>query len=202
MRKYHVEDVVSWPQNYNNLTTSTTTDNDFYCPQGHHRYASQPLFSVVRPSKAVWCPSCRFSWGGTKWTCTCGISWHSCIIHYNSLPVLPIVKRKPRSTPNAATIEESAAKKAKLEPAKPATGRLAFKLTGKLASKFAHLQAQPCPHSAFPASICTRPVRHPLGVDTSTTTDNNAGRPQPQLPNTQLDSSTTNFTVMSSATSP
>eukprot|EP00973_Karenia_brevis_P014290 1946728-Karenia_brevis.AAC.1 len=45
MHTYHGNDVVCWPQNYDNLAATTTTTNYFACPHGHYRLATQPLFS-------------------------------------------------------------------------------------------------------------------------------------------------------------
>eukprot|EP00973_Karenia_brevis_P044059 6104699-Karenia_brevis.AAC.1 len=92
------------------------------CPQGHRRAATQPLFSVTRPSRAVWCPSCHHSWGGTRWLCPCGIKWCDCNIHYNHLPQSNQPTKRPSTPTRPATTQESDKKKAKLEPAKPASG--------------------------------------------------------------------------------
>eukprot|EP00973_Karenia_brevis_P041704 5772399-Karenia_brevis.AAC.1 len=47
-------------------TTTTTTQSDFNfeCPQGHTREATQQVFCVVQPSRPVWCCFCKHSWGG------------------------------------------------------------------------------------------------------------------------------------------
>eukprot|EP00973_Karenia_brevis_P003696 511198-Karenia_brevis.AAC.1 len=67
MQVNHGVDVTTWPSNHNNFNHDH--DTYFTCPAGHQRLATLPLFSVLRPSKAVWCPSCHHSWGGTRWMC-------------------------------------------------------------------------------------------------------------------------------------
>eukprot|EP00973_Karenia_brevis_P095355 12426934-Karenia_brevis.AAC.1 len=146
LQHHHDNDIAQWPQHDDNHYLLNRPEILFTCPQGHRRVASQPLFDVSRPSKPVWCASCRHSWGGTKWLCPCGHKWCDCSIHFNHLPQHNRPTKRPRATTQPATTAESNAKRAKLEPATPAVGRLAFTLGTKLASKFAHLQAQDLQH--------------------------------------------------------
>eukprot|EP00973_Karenia_brevis_P047740 6626166-Karenia_brevis.AAC.1 len=76
---------------YDNLSCSECAS--FCCPHGHGRQATQPLFSVLKPSKAVWCSICSRSYGGQKWTCPCSKIWSNCPVHFNKLPVL-VAKRR------------------------------------------------------------------------------------------------------------
>eukprot|EP00973_Karenia_brevis_P004151 570045-Karenia_brevis.AAC.1 len=80
---YHLPQA-TFATTYNTLSSSETVL--FSCPMAHQRVANQQVFSVKNPSRAVWCPTCRHSWGGRKWICACGKSWAECPTHYNGIP--------------------------------------------------------------------------------------------------------------------
>ena len=84
----------------------------FVCPQAHNREATQQVFSVKQPSRAVWCLVCKHSWGGRKWNCACNISWAECPIHYNSVPVGPLKQKS--AIPTFCPQPQSAAQKVTL----------------------------------------------------------------------------------------
>eukprot|EP00973_Karenia_brevis_P029113 4016218-Karenia_brevis.AAC.1 len=140
LQQHHNHNIAQWPQHNIDHHLLCTPHILFTCPHGHHRVATQPTFDAQRPSKPVWCATCRHSWGGAKWLCPCAEKWNDCSLHYNNLRPQQQLPKRARTTTIAATPTESAAKKAKLEPAKPAIGRLAFTMGAKLASKFGHLQ--------------------------------------------------------------
>eukprot|EP00973_Karenia_brevis_P071617 9951271-Karenia_brevis.AAC.1 len=136
--RYHLP-LATFTTTYDNLSSSAPSVF-FCCPCGHSRQATQQVFSVTTPSRAVWCLTCRKSWGGRKWVCACGKSWAECPVHYNSVPVgLIAKKRKPSPLPTSADTSTSNAKRARIDIHNP-RDHLVFQLRGKLAQKFGHLQ--------------------------------------------------------------
>eukprot|EP00973_Karenia_brevis_P069193 9622012-Karenia_brevis.AAC.1 len=107
-------------------TLSHCVSSFFKCPHGHPREATQQTFSVTAPSKAVWCASCKHTWGGRKWVCACGKSWAECPVHYNSIPVgVRSKKRKPMQLPPpTADIHTSNAKRTRIDIHQHAADRL------------------------------------------------------------------------------
>ena len=80
----------------------------FCCPNGHPRNALQPTFSPARPFKPAWCPTCKSSFGGRRWSCPCHKPWTECSVHFSAVPVglirRPAVKRhavQPMDLPTA-----------------------------------------------------------------------------------------------------
>ena len=112
----------------------------FQCPHQHGREAFQAAFSVIRPSKPVWCRECKKSYGGRLWNCPCGTPWHSCPQHFTSVPVgvLRPKKRKSRVIPMHSR-EHSDEKRLKLEPPMLGENRLHFNPSSAIAKKFPNL---------------------------------------------------------------
>ena len=136
------EVVVVFAQAYDNLVADSF--ELCTCPRLHHRHASQPTFRVTRPTKPVWCCSCKKFYSGIKWFCPCGRPWATCDVHVNRLPVRLIKKRISRLI-MPDTAQQSERKKFRLEqtasPAPP-TDRLVFQLRGNLVKRFPRFAPQ------------------------------------------------------------
>eukprot|EP00973_Karenia_brevis_P057081 7941621-Karenia_brevis.AAC.1 len=114
-KEHHNQPLATFAATHNNLSLGAL-EVLFSCPAGHCRQATQQVFSITTPSKAVWCSFCKKSWGGRKWICSCSKSWAKCPLHYNCVPVGQLKrKNKPSPIPSPAAPDSSNCKRQRID---------------------------------------------------------------------------------------
>ena len=135
----------------------------FYCPNNHAR-ASDMQFDCFNCTKSIWCSDCKGCHSSTSYTCSCGIAWHTCTVHFaaaSQTRVLnkPVQPERGQKRPLPIAASASAKRRATLEP--NLLNRAC--LGPRLAARFPHLvSGEPQPRSTHSHEDCPRDQQHSL----------------------------------------